>query len=169
MATERDERELQDLEAEFGKLFAETSEIPTPRQVVVMRQRAESIAARSGLKNWWHSLRWMGAGAAVAAAALLALALFQPPIKTVGPMVANHDSRHGDILLLTAQEVVLQAGYLAVEESLADDYWSAEESEWASATSFDLLYGPMPGDDAEEWDGLYDHLLAQNMADDNGF
>jgi hypothetical protein len=169
MKTENDERELQELEQEFGELFSQTRQEPTPGQVAVMRQQATAIGEKVGLSGWLHSLRWMGAGAAVTAAALLALALFQIPIETSGPLVASNDVRTADIYESSGAEPTHLSGYLTVEESLAADYWFADESEWASTTSLDLFYGPMPGDDPEEWDGVYDHLLAQNMADEFGF
>lgn len=166
MKNDRDEQELQELEAEFGELFAATGQEPTPRQIAAMRQRAESMGTGRDIRNWWHSLRWMGAGAAVTAAALLALALFQQPPEPTGEFVASNDVRAGDIRSVAPDTLAQLAGFLAVEESLADDFWFAEENEWATATSLDLFYGPMPGDDLGEWDGLYDHLLAQNMAEE---
>jgi hypothetical protein len=168
MKNEKDERELQELEQEFGELFSQTRQEPTAGQVAVMRQQAAAIGEKVGLTGWLHSLRWMGAGAAVTAAALLALALFQTPIETSGPLVASNDIRTADVYLSEGAGPTHLSSLLTVEESLADDYWFADENEWANATSFDLFYGPMPGDDPDEWDGVYDHLLAQNMADEFG-
>ncbi len=168
MTTEKDDRELQELESEFGELFTTTRQEPTSGQLVVMRQRAIAMASKKSLSTWWHSLRWMGAGAAVAAASLLALVFYQNPIETNGPLVAINDVVSADIRQMTDDELEQLPGHLALEEFLADDYF-ADESEWASITSMDLFYGPMPGDDPDEWDGVYDHLLAQNMADEFGF
>ncbi len=169
MTDERDKRELQELEAEFGELFAATRQEPTANQLMAMRQRAEAVGEKRGVTSWWQSLRWMGAGAIATAAALLALALFQQPTPTTKELVASNGIHSADILATEPDAAALLSGPGTVEEALAADFWFTEENEWASTTSFDLFYGPMPGDDPAEWDGLYDHLLAQNMAEEMGF
>lgn len=167
MTNDRDERELLELEAEFGELFAATRQEPTANQMVAMRQRAETIG-EAGRGVWWQSLRWMGVGAVAMAAALLTLVLFQDPAPPTGIVVATNDISRADGAVNSPDADSMLAA-VGIEEALAADFWFTEENEWASATSFDLFYGPMPGDDPQEWDGLYDHLLAQNMSDDVEF
>jgi hypothetical protein len=164
MTDDLDPRELARLEAEMGELFTATRSFATPTQIAQMTRRAGAIGRSPGGPSWWQSLRWLAAGAALSAAALLALALLQPG-QLPGPtrsMVAARDVAGIDQAMALGSLESLDVS----DDVLEFSFFLTEEDEWTIATSFDLFYGPLPDDDPAQWDGLYDHLLAENAPEE---
>lgn len=162
MRREPDQKELQELESEMGALFDASTREPDAIQVARMTRRAQDAVQPRPQVSWWASLRWMAAGAALSAAALLALAIThpEPPTPAGEAVVAMADVRSADRVVPLAESA---SGEI---EGVGAALFLVEDDELAIGASFDLFYGPMPGDDLAQWDGLYDHLLAEGDGDE---
>jgi anti-sigma factor RsiW len=170
MRRQTDDHELERLERELGALFEATRTEVTPERLERLRRHAAQAAEPPPRPSPWAWLRVAAAGAALAAAAVAAVLFFQAPEQRRLTVASVSDASTADAssVQATASPDAVREVDSAVSAAWEWAFGEADapvelffEDEWYAATSFDLLYGPMPGDDEGDWQQLYEHLLTE--------